>query len=375
MKLRAIAHPRPIAAAIAIAVGIGIGLLPGPASAVGDFGPLPALTVNKAKAELGKRLFSDPRLSGDAGISCASCHQPEHGYSTADALSPGYPGNKHFRNASSLIDTAYKKTWMWDGRIGTNLNDVTREMITEDYIMNMDMRIMQERLKQDPVYVKMFKAAGYGEPSNGAARKAIPEFLKTLTSRGAPFDVGKMSAAAKRGFVLFKGKAGCAACHSGPLFSDGKAHNTGVPENLDIFRDPERHQAFIAYNMFMGNQDYMALKRDLGAHVRTHKADRSDAGTFMTPSLRGLKYSAPYMHNGMIKTLPAVVAYYNRGGGPDRNKDPRIKPLHLTSGEQSDLVAFLEALSGRPLTGAAFVWSKPYPKEYQPIANWRQARN
>jgi len=340
-----------------------------------DIGPLPQIKINDAKADLGKRLFFDRRLSGDAGIACADCHKPENGYAHPDALSPGYPGNGNFRNAPSLINTAHKSVWNWDGRIGTNLNDQTREMITEDYIMNMDMRIMQERLKQDPVYVKMFKNAGYGEPSNGAARKAIPDFLKTLTSRGAPFDTGKMSASATRGFALFKGKAGCAACHDGPLFSDGQPHNTGVPENFDIFRNPLRHQAFIAYNMFMGNQDYMALKRDLGAHVRTHKADMSDAGTFMTPSLRELVYTAPYMHNGMLKTLADVVAYYNKGGGPDRNKDPRIKPLRLTENERADLVAFLRSLSGEPLTGGAFVWSKPYPKEYEAIANWRQVRN
>jgi len=341
----------------------------------GQFGPLPAPKVNPARAALGKRLFYDTRLSGDAGISCASCHQPQHGFSHPDALSPGYPGNKHFRNASSLINAALKKTWMWDGRLGTNLNDVTREMLTEDYIMNMDMRVMQERLKQDPVYVSMFRKAGYGEPSNGGARKAIPEFLKTLVSRGSTFDTGTMSAAAKRGFELFKGKAGCVRCHGGPLFSDGKAHNTGVPENLDVFRDPERHQAFIAYNMFMGNGNYMALKRDLGAAVQTHRADGSDAGTFMTPSLRELRYTAPYMHNGMLKTLGDVVSYYDRGGGPDRNKDPLIKVLHLTEKQRGDLVAFLESLSGTPMTGDAFVWRKPYPEEYEAIADWRQARN
>ena len=167
------------------------------------------------KAELGKKLFFDKRLSGDAAISCATCHMPEHGFSHPDALSPGYPGNEHFRNSPSLINAAHKKIWMHDGRLGTNLNDVTREMLTETYLMNMDMRIMQERLKQDPEYVRMFKEAGYGEPSNGSVRKAIPEYLKTLTSRGAPFDTGGMSDAAKAGFELFKGKAGCAACHSG----------------------------------------------------------------------------------------------------------------------------------------------------------------
>ena len=249
-----------------------------------DIAPVKSIKVNKAKAELGKRLFFDKRLSGDAAISCASCHQPDFGYGHPDALSPGYPGNDHFRNSPTLINTAHKKSWMHDGRIGTNLNDVTREMITEDYIMNMDMRIMQERLKQDPVYVEMFKAAGLGEPSNGGARKAIPEYLNTLTSRGAPFDTGKMSESASRGARLFRGKANCFQCHNGPLLSDGKAHNTGVPENLDIFREPLRHQAFIAYNMFLGTPNYMNLKRDLGAAVQNRLSDGSNWGTFMTPT-------------------------------------------------------------------------------------------
>ena len=340
-----------------------------------DIGPLPQIQVDEAKAALGKRLFFDPRLSGDAGIACSDCHQPEHGFSHPDALSPGYPGNKHFRNSPTLINTAYKKVWLHDGRIGTDLNDLTREMITESYIMNMDMRIMQERLKQDAVYVEMFEKAGYGEPSNGGVRQAIPEYLKTLVSQNAPFDTGKMSVAAKRGMQLFKGKAGCIQCHNGPLFSDGQSHNTGVPENFDIFRDPERHQAFIAYSMFMGIENYMGLKRDPGTHVQTHKADGSDMGRFMTPTLRELKHTAPYMHNGMLKTLPEVVAFYNSGGGEDRNKSDLLKPLNLTSREMSDLVAFLESLSGDPLTGEQYVSQESYPEEYDAIADWRNVRN
>ncbi|WP_315983834.1 cytochrome-c peroxidase [Aliamphritea spongicola] len=139
-------------------------------------------------------------------MSCASCHQPENGYSYPEALSPGYPGSGHFRNSPTLINTVYKDQWFHDGRLGTNLNDVTREMITEDYLMNMDMRLMQERIKQDPVYVQMFKDAGYGEPSNGSVRKAIPEYLKTLTSRNVPFDNGTLSDAAKRGRHCLKVK-------------------------------------------------------------------------------------------------------------------------------------------------------------------------
>ncbi len=337
--------------------------------------PLPALKINKKKAELGKRLFFDKRLSGDAAISCATCHKPENGFAHPDALSPGYPGNGHFRNSPTMINTVHKKVWLHDGRLGTNLNDVTREMITEDYIMNMDMRIMQERVKQDPVYVKMFKEAGMGEPSNGGVRKLIPEYLKTLTSKNVPFDKGKMTAAAKHGEELFKGKANCVACHNGPLLSDGQAHNTGVPENLEIFLDPMNHQAFIAYAMFLGVENYMNLKRDAGAHVQSHKADGSDMGKFMTPTLRELKYTAPYMHNGMLQTLQEVVAFYNHGGGKDSNKSSKLKPLNLTWQEQTDLVEFLKALSGDPLTGPEYVWSTPYPEEYEAIENWREVRN
>src|SRR4030067_3661409 len=142
---------------LAVALWLGTGLcVSANAAPAADIGPLPELKADNAKAELGKRLFFDKRLSGDAGIACAGCHDPAHGFSHPDALSPGYPGNKHFRNSPTLINAAYKKIWLHDGRIGTNLDDVLREMITESYIMNMDMQIMQERLKQDPVYVKMF---------------------------------------------------------------------------------------------------------------------------------------------------------------------------------------------------------------------------
>jgi len=359
-----------------ISIFVGMGLALGAQAAkYPDIGPLPALKINEKKAELGKRLFFDPRLSGDAAISCATCHKPKNGFADGLALSKGYPGNKHFRNSPTLINVAHKKVWLHDGRIGTNLNDMTREMLTEDYIMNMDMRIMQERVKQDPLYLKMFKEAGYGEPSNGSVRKAIPEYLKTLTSKGAPFDTGKMSASAKRGMKLFKGKAGCIQCHNGPNFTDNKAYNTGVPENLEVFLDPMRHQAFLAYAMFVGVENYMNLKRDPGAHIQEHEADGSSMGKFQTPSLRELKYTAPYMHNGMIRTLDDVVAFYNRGGGKDSNKDKRMKRLRLSSSEQKDLVAFLLSLSGKPLTSKQYVWQDKFPEEYPVIDNWVNVKN
>ena len=361
-----------VAAALALC-GLALAV---PASLAAEaFGPVKAFEVDAAKAVLGMRLFFDKRLSGDAAISCATCHQPDKGFADGLALSKAYPGSEGFRNTPTLINSARKAAWFHDGRLGTNLNDVTREMITETYMMNMDMRLMQERLKQDPVYVEMFETAGYGEPSNGAVRKAIPEYLKTLTSRGSSFDKDDMSDSASRGFELFKGKAGCANCHSGPRFTDDQAHNTGVSENPDIWSDPRRHVTFVTYAMFMGVENYMNVRRDPGAHVRSHKTDGSDIGKFMTPTLRELTSTAPYMHNGTIATLSEVIAFYNRGGGSDANKDPLLKPLDLSTEEQRNLLAFVEALSGEPLTGSEFAWPEAISVNYQPIENWRETRN
>ena len=340
-----------------------------------DFGKVKQLKVNAKRAALGKRLFFDKRLSGDVAISCATCHIPEKGFSDGLPLSKAYPGSDGFRNTPTLINTALKAAWFHDGRLGTNLNDVTREMITETYMMNMDMRLMQERIKQDPVYVKMFRDAGFGEPSNGGVRNAIPEYLKTLTSRGAPFDKGRMSASAKRGFKLFTGKAKCASCHSGSRFTDDAAHNTGAPDNPEIWKNPLRHVTFVTYAMFMGIENYLNIRRDIGAGVRSHKVDGSDVGKFITPTLRELKQTGPYMHNGMFKTLREVVDFYNRGGGTDPNKDPLLKPLRLSKKERGDLVAFLEALSGDPLTGSAHVWKKKISDNFLLIKDWRKARN
>ena len=346
-----------------------------PAMAANDFGPVKPMKVDAKKAALGKRLFYDVRLLGDAAISCATCHQPDKGFADGLPLAKAYPGTQGFRNAPGLINTAHKAAWFHDGRLGTNLNDVTRESITESWMMNMDMRLMQERLKQDPVYVKMFKEAGYGEPSNGSVRKAIPEFLKTLTSRGSAYDKGTMSDAARSGFELFKGKAGCANCHNGPLFSDQQVHNVGVPENPEIWNNPLRHVTYASFAIFMGIENFMNTRRDVGAHVRMHKADGSDIGTFMTPSLRELTYTAPYMHNGMFKTLDEVIDFYNMGGGHDPNKDAALKPLGLSRQERNDLRAFLEALSGEPLTSPEFVWQGKIPANYKPIDNWLEVKN
>lgn len=337
-----------------------------------DFGPVKPIEVKRELADLGKRLFYDTRLSGDTSLSCSSCHQPDKAFTDGEPLSTAYTGSEHFRNTPTLANVGHRTAWFHDGRLGTNLNDVTRESITETYFMNMDMRIMQERLKQDPVYVEMFETAGKGEPSNGGARSAIQEFLKSISSSGSPFDTGNLSASAKAGFELFKGKAGCAQCHTGPRFTDDAPHNTGVPENPAIWSDPDRHVTFVTYAKFLGIENYMNVRRDLGAYVRDHRPESS--GAFMTPTLRELTYTAPYMHNGMIASLEDVIEFYNRGGGNSANKDKRLHPLGLTGEEKTNLVDFLKSLSGNSFDVPSYN-PGDFETDYPVIADWRNQKN
>lgn len=347
-------------------------LLAGTAAMAQDSVPIQPMDVDAARAELGKRMFYDTRLSGDTNLACASCHAPDKAFTDGEALSAAYTGSMHFRNSPTLANVGYRAAWMHDGRLGTNLNDVAREMITETYLMNMDMRIMQERMKQDPKYVEMFKAAGMSEPSNGGARNALMDFMKTIVSRGAPVDTGELSEAATRGQAIFEGKGNCASCHSGPRYTDDQPHVTGVPNNPDIWADPKRHSAFVTYAKFMGVENYMNLREDLGAYIRTHTEETKRS--FLTPTLRELTYTAPYMHNGIMETLEDVVDFYDAGGGDDVNKDERLMPLNLSAEEKADLVEYLRAMSGESFDIDAYVWRED-DFDYAVIEDWRNATN
>lgn len=347
-----------------------------------NIGPLPERKAPNPKAvELGKKLFFSAALSGDSALSCASCHNSEQGFTTRNQLSDAYPGSKHWRNAPSLINIVYKgRSYGWDGRLD-DMDDMLRDMITDSMNMNMDMQLMQERLKQDPEIVQMTKEA-YGDKNMGTsqkgemthyvARNAVIQFLETLTSKNVPFDKGSLSEKAKQGMSLFKGKAGCIQCHNGAYFSDNKPHNTGVPENPEVFKDPQRHFTYVAYMMFMGVDNRMNWRRDIGYY--TISKDRKDIGKFITPTLRELKYTAPYMHNGMFNTLDEIIEFYNNGGGEDRPglKDSAMKPLNLTSSEKEALKEFLLSLSGDSITIAM---PKGTKIDYQPLSNWKGVKN
>lgn len=325
--------------------------------------PLPELKINLAKADLGKYFFFDVRLSGDAAISCATCHDPKKGWGDGKPLSAGYPASEYFRNSPTLINAGHRKRFMWDGRLdGADMGTLVRDMITEAHTMNMDSRLMQERIKQVPEYVEMWNAAVKKSDPNGmVVYGVVGEFVKSIQSRNVPFDkylkgdAKAIGTEAKAGYELFTGKANCVSCHNGPTLADGKLHRTGVPENPKVWNTPLRAITMLRHYSTSGMPNYMNARTDVGFYAISK--DKRDSGKFNTPSLRDLKHTAPYMHNGMLGTLAEVVDFYDAGGG----KDGELKPLGLSASEKKALIAFLESLSGDPVVVEA-----PKMPAYQP---------
>lgn len=328
--------------------------------------PLPQPpAVKPDEVELGKMLFFDRRLSGDGTTSCAVCHSPEKAWADGQPLSVGYPTTLYFRNTPTVLNTTFKKRLYWDGRLpGNDLPTAVRDHLSEAHFMQADGRLLIERLRQVPYYEKTFRQVYGGEPSYGRILNAVSAYVKSLNSREAPIDrylVGDQNAlseSAQRGVQLFQSKAGCIRCHSGTMLTDEAFHNLGVPENPDIFTEPLRHITFRRFFKTLGVEGYHALRKDPGLYAISKQP--ADRGKFKTPSLREVARTAPYMHNGIFKTLEEVVAFYNRGGN-NPAEHTALKPLGLSAQEQGDLVAFLKSLSGTPETIAT-----PLPPDYEP---------
>ncbi|MBI3781115.1 MAG: cytochrome-c peroxidase [candidate division NC10 bacterium] len=350
----------------ALAVGLlilGSGLLAsralGQAQRFPPLGPLSPVPVppdnpmSAAKVELGTLLFFDTRLSGDASTSCASCHDPKQGWGDGGKLSRGYPGTEHWRNSQTVLNAAYYSKLFWAGEV-TSLESQADAAATGNVAGNGDPMMMEERLRQIPEYVRRFKEVfGVDRPTISMAWMAIAAFERTLVSKpeNVPFDryiMGNQSALspqAKRGLALFEGKALCIQCHSGPLLSDESYHNLAVPRNPEFEDNPLRQITLRFQHVTRGVPEtlYRNADQDLGLYYTTKQ--EIDKGKFRTPSLRELKYTAPYMHNGVFGTLEEVIDFYNRGGGDDPNKSPLMRPLGLSDQEKKDLLAFLVSLS------------------------------
>jgi len=302
----------------------------------------PPKTYEDAQVLLGKYLFFDPRLSGDANISCATCHQPDKAYTDGQALSAAYTGMGYFRNTPTLYNLVYNDGYVyWDGRLdATDLPTTMRDHITEAHFMAMDGRLMVERLKQVPEYAQLFQDAYGKNPSFGGVLNALTAYVHSLNSPAAPYDrylagdSSALSADALAGLELFE--ANCASCHSGPTFSDGGFYVSGAPDNGNIWADPLRHVVFRRFFRQLGAPNYRNLTTDVGLYAVTKEA--GDWGAFRAAPLRELAYTAPYMHNGVFATLEEVIAFYNDG-----------LDLGLNAAEIDQLAAFLNSLSSAEL--------------------------
>ncbi len=349
---------------------------PPPLAPLGD-PPIPADNkMSAAKVELGKLLFFDPRLGGDASVSCSSCHAPEQGWAWAEDLSRGYPGTVHWRNSQSIINSAYLDKLFWAGS-AASLEAQAPSAARGGVAGNGERDLMEARLALIPEYRKRFREVFGDEwPLIRNAWRAIAAFERTLVQKDTPLDQylkGDKSALSEqqiRGKELFEGKASCNACHNGALATDQQFYNIGVPYAKRWEEDGLAQITFRFEQYAKGTTEemYRSIKDDAGLYYRSKNS--WDKGKFRTPSLRYTMYTPPYMHNGSFYTLEEVVDFYNRGGVDEEGrttdfpetKSPLIKPLGLSDAEKEDLAAFLESFSGEEI-----LMEKPRLPKYAPL--------
>jgi len=303
------------------------------------------------KVELGKKLFFDRRLSGDGTMNCATCHDPENGFTDALATSLSYPTTRNWRNAPGLVNAAYRKRLFHDGR-ATSLEEQALFPMMSPFEMNRNLDYLEEVLKTVPAYVEAFQDVFGGEVTRQRVAMAISAFERTLLSRDTPLDrhlrgeTGALSSRQRAGLDLFLGKAGCATCHNGPNLADERFHNLGVPEDPKAKGDPRVLATARFVGKVSGFPEYRTLREDPGRFLVTKEP--ADWKAFSTPPLREVAATAPYMHNGALGTLQEVIDFYDRGGGDDPKKSPVLRPLGLSREEKESLREFLATgLSGK----------------------------
>lgn len=282
---------------------------------------------SEAKEKLGRMLFFDPILSGSRTVACASCHNPGLAWADSRKLAAGV-GQMQL-HTPTLIDVAWVPILGWDGKYHS-LESVAFGPLLSPLNMNNTEPEIISRLAGIPGYRQAFDQAFPGKANEPTITRphieqAIATFERTIVATRAPFDswiAGDQTAisdSAKRGFVLFNGKAECAECHQGPSFTDYSFHDIGVAQEDDIGRG-----------------------RLFPTSVKLRHA-------FKVPTLRDVARRAPYMHDGSLPTLEAVVDEYNTGGIDRPSRSSLIRPLGLTEDEKRDLITFLNTLTGEPI--------------------------
>lgn len=285
-------------------------------------------TPVSSETALGEKLFFEKALSRDSTISCATCHKPEFAFADNTPVSKGVAGRPGTRNTPSAMNQTDRNFYFWDGRAET-LEQQALGPIENHVEMDLPLSLAIPRLKKDPFYAQSFANVYGKEPSNALVAQALTAYEKTLETSKSKFDryikgedTASFTASEKRGLDLFNGKAKCFDCHFGVDFTGGdQFRNIGIYNGKDL--------------------------NDEGRSAITHNP--KDLGRFKVPGLRNIAQTAPYMHNGMHKTLKEVIEYYNE---PDKfipnaiNRDSLLnKPLGLTETEKKDLENFLLSLS------------------------------
>lgn len=328
--------------------------------------PVPTPAGNPVTAEkvaLGRKLFFDRRLSRNDTISCAMCHVPEQGFANNElATAIGIEGRTVRRNAPTIYNAAYAELLFHDGRERRLEHQIWGPLLASNEMGNPSVGYVLDKIGNLPDYDGLFEAAfGADEPTMESLGAALASYERTILSANSPFDrwhfggeEGAMTVAAKRGFALFSGKAGCVACHrideQHALFTDQRLHNTGIGYRQAMSRPSRELDVQVSPGVFL-RVDPMVVAaatehppNDLGRYEITERPE--DRWKYKTPSLRNVALTAPYMHDGSIPSLRDVVRFYNGGGVPNEALDPKIKPLGLDEEEIDDLVAFLESLTG-----------------------------
>jgi cytochrome c peroxidase len=328
--------------------------------------PVPADNpITPEKVKLGNKLFNDKRFSATGMVSCSNCHDKEKSFTDGLQVSEGINKLKGTRNAPTVVNAVYLKTQFWDGREPTLesqstqpfLNPVEMALPSHDPIVKI--------VRTDPEYIDLFKTA-FGKTGDKVTMKevtqAIASFERTLLAGDSPFDryfyggeKTAMSPAAIRGLDVFINQGRCVSCHvieqTQALFTDNRFHMIGsgakqMPKNLDDL-------AVAVEEVKKKGTDIAVLSNEktssLGRYAVTR--DLTDIGAFKTPTLRNVDLTAPYLHDGSLKTLEEVIQFYNNGGR-EKETDPvpellsgGIRPLNLSKEQQADLVEFLKALT------------------------------
>tara|TARA_R110002049_G_scaffold268597_1_gene445322 strand:- start:22 stop:1245 length:1224 start_codon:yes stop_codon:yes gene_type:complete len=319
------------------------------------------------KIELGRELFFDRRLSINGTMSCAMCHVPEQGFTTWELQrAVGVEGRSGKRNAPSLLNVGFLDPLFHDGRDPALETQFIAPMVARNEMANPSVGWVVSFLNRDQDYLDHFDAAFGAKASLDRIGQALAAYQRSLIAGNSPFDHWYFAGMAeavqddvKRGFDLFMGKANCAVCHTVAddfsLFTDQSLHDTGYgfmreqkrqhpPESVTVQLAPD---VFVDVDFARVKSVSAPLEADLGRYEVTE--DPADRWKFRTPNLRNVAMTGPYMHDGALNTLRAVLDFYNMGGPGHPEQSPLIAPLGLSEANIDDLEAFLNSLTSPDL--------------------------